>query len=87
MALDVSSACGGSLERATARVKAKVLVIVSRTDHTVTPGPPLDLAARIHAQVVELGNNCGHHASECDNGQANRAAASFLEALPARPSP
>ncbi len=79
MGLDVSSPFGGSMERAAAAVKARVLVIVSATDHTVTPGPALDFARLIHAEVLELHNSCGHHAPECDSGKVSSLVASFLE--------
>jgi len=44
MTLDVPAAFGGSLERAAADLKAKVLVVVSTTDHVVTPGPALEFS-------------------------------------------
>ena len=78
MALDVSLPFGGSMERAAAAVRATVLVIVSATDHTVTPGPALEFAKLIHAEVLELHNNCGHHAPECDSAKVNSAVAAFL---------
>lgn len=79
MALDVSAPFGGSMERAAATVKAKVLVIASATDHTVTPGPALDFAKLIHADVLELHNDCGHHGPECDSAKVNAMVASFLD--------
>ena len=60
MAHDVSATFGGSMDRAAAAVKAKVLVVVSRTDHMVTPGPALDFATLLHSEVLELQDNCGH---------------------------
>jgi homoserine O-acetyltransferase len=79
MALDVSAPFGGSLERAAAKVKAKVLIIASATDHTVTPGPALDFALLLRAEILELRNECGHHAPECDSAKVNSKVSSFLE--------
>src|SRR4029077_16208573 len=49
MAHDVSAPLGGSMDRAAAAVKTQVLVIVSISDHMVTPGPALDFAQLLHA--------------------------------------
>jgi homoserine O-acetyltransferase/O-succinyltransferase len=79
MVHDVSATFGGSMERAAAAVKAKVLVVVSATDHMVTPGPALEFARLLHAEVLELKNNCGHDAPDCDIEKLSPAIASFLE--------
>ena len=79
MALDVSAPFGGSMERAAAAVKAKVLVIASRTDHMVTPGPALDFARLLQAEVLELQDNCGHLAPGCETAKVGAAIAAFLE--------
>lgn len=79
LAHDVSAAFGGSIESAAAAVKAKALIIVTATDHTVTPGPALDFARMIHAEVLELQNNCGHHGSECESWKVDQAVKEFLE--------
>jgi len=51
MAHDVSAPCGGSMESAAARVKAKVLVIVDEHDHMVTPQAAMDFASLLHARL------------------------------------
>ncbi len=79
MSMDVSNDFGHSMERAAAAVKAKVLIIVSRYDHVVTPQPALDFAALLHAQVIELNSDCGHSVAECDNARINGAVAEFLD--------
>ncbi len=79
MALDVSDAFGGSMEKAAAAVKAKVMVIVSANDHVVTPGPALEFASLIHAQVLKLEGNCGHLATACESQTIAPAVAAFLE--------
>jgi homoserine O-acetyltransferase/O-succinyltransferase len=79
MALDVSDSFGGSIERAAAAVKAKVLVIVSKTDHVVTPGPALDFAHLLHSKALELKSDCGHLAPSCEVQTVSQAVADFLE--------
>ncbi len=79
MDLDVSVPFGGSMERAAAAVKAKVLVIVCATDHTVTPGPALAFAKLLHAEVLELEGPCGHLEPGCEAAKVNPAIARFLE--------
>ncbi len=79
IALDVSADYGHAMGRAAAAVKAKVLVIVSRYDHVVTPKPALDFAAMIHSRVIELESNCGHSFGECDNEKVAAAVKQFLE--------
>ncbi len=79
MSLDVSEDFGHAMDRAAAAVKARVLVIVSRYDHVVTPQPALDFAALLHARLIELDSDCGHSVAECDNARINAAVADFLE--------
>ena len=78
MALDVSAAFGGSMEKAIAAVKAKTLVVVAPTDHTVTPGPALDFARRLGAEVLELRSDCGHLAFTCETETLALAVNTFL---------
>jgi homoserine O-acetyltransferase len=78
MALDVSEAFGGSMEAAAVAVKAQVLVIVSKTDHVVTPGPALRFARLLHAQVLELDGDCGHLAPNCEGAAVAREVHRFL---------
>jgi len=78
MALDVSAPFGGSLERAAAAVKARVLVVVATQDHVVTPGPALEFARLLHAQVLTLEGDCGHLAPGCESRKVNPAVADFL---------
>jgi homoserine O-acetyltransferase len=79
MALDVSQDFGGSMERAAAAVRAKTLVIVSRFDHVVTPGPALEFARLLRASTLELDSDCGHLAPSCEGQRVNQAVAAFLE--------
>jgi homoserine acetyltransferase len=79
MAIDVSKPFGGSLERAAAAVKAQVLVITSKYDHTVTPGPASEFAHLLHAQLLELDSDCGHMAPSCEGATVQKAVEEFLE--------
>lgn len=78
MALDVSAPFGGSLERAAAAVKARLLVVVATRDHVVTPGPALEFARLARAQVLKLEGDCGHLAPGCEAQRLNPAVADFL---------
>jgi len=77
MWLNVAAPYGDSLEKAATTVKAKVLVIVGKEDHTVTPGPAIEFAHLLHADLVVLDDHCGHQ--YCDSAQVGKAVAEFLE--------
>jgi homoserine O-acetyltransferase len=79
LALDVSAPFGGSMERAPAAVKAKLLALVARSDHVVTPGPALEFARLTKAEHLELDSNCGHIAPSCEDAAVHMAVAEFLE--------
>jgi homoserine O-acetyltransferase/O-succinyltransferase len=78
MGHDVFATTGGSMDRAAAAVKAKVLVVASTTDHMVTPGPALEFAKLLHAEVLELSGNCGHRAPGCETEKVGATIAAFL---------
>jgi homoserine O-acetyltransferase/O-succinyltransferase len=78
MALDVSAPFGGSMERAAAAVRARVLVVVAARDHVVTPGPAIEFARLLRAQVLTLEGDCGHLAPGCEAAKVNPAVADFL---------
>jgi homoserine O-acetyltransferase len=78
MALDVAGAFGGSLAKAAAAVKARVLVVVATDDHVVTPGPALEFATQLGAEVLTLESDCGHLAPGCEADRVNQAVAAFL---------
>ena len=78
MALDVSLPFDGSMQRVAAAVKAKVFVIASKTDLTVTPGPAIDFAHLVNAKLLVLDDNCGHGAPGCEVKTIVPAIAAFL---------
>jgi homoserine O-acetyltransferase len=79
MALDVTADFNGSMESAAAAVKAKVLIVVARFDHVVTPGPALLFARLLRSPVTELEGDCGHSAPSCEFQKLNVAVAEFLD--------
>jgi len=78
MADDVSKPFGGSMEKAAAVVRAKVMVVPSLQDHMVNPQPALDFAKLIHARVFELTSDCGHLATGCESSKLYPAVNAFL---------
>ena len=74
MKLDVS------LESATKTVKAKVLVVVAKYDHVVTPGPATEFAKLLGADLLVLDGDCGHLATSCESDKLNQAVTQFLAA-------
>lgn len=78
MALDVSAPFGGAMERAAAAVKAKVLVVVSPEDHTVTPQPAIDFAKLLHAELMQVDSPCGHLTSACESQKIDQRVRDFL---------
>jgi len=79
MALDVSAPFDGSMERAAAAVKARVLVIPSLKDRAVNPHPAMDFASLMHAKVLLLESDYGHIAPGPEAQKVNPAIAEFLE--------
>jgi homoserine O-acetyltransferase len=79
IALDISAPFGGSMEKAAASVKAKTLIIVAKRDHTVTPGPATEFAHLVHAELLELDDECGHQYGGCEDVRVQQAVAEFLE--------
>ena len=63
---DVAAAFGGSMADAAAAVHAKALIVVSQSDHVVTPGPALEFAQLMNARTLVLNDACGHDAIACE---------------------
>jgi homoserine O-acetyltransferase len=78
MQLDVSLPFSGSLPRAAAAVKARTLVIVSKFDHVVTPGPATEFARLLGSELLVLDDDCGHLATVCSGEKVRLAVADFL---------
>jgi homoserine O-acetyltransferase len=67
MAHDVAAPFNGSLARAAAEVRSRLLVIVAEKDHMVNPAPALEFAKLARAPVVALDGDCGHLIFECQS--------------------
>jgi homoserine O-acetyltransferase len=78
MALDIAAPFGGSLARAAAAMRAKVLVVGTRQDREVNPEPAFELARMAHAEVFELDGRCGHQAPSCEQATLWRVVGRFL---------
>ena len=79
MSLDVSHDFGGSMERTARAVKAKVLVVVARFDHVVTPGPAFEFAQLMGAKILDLDGDCGHLETSCKSRMLSIVVADFLK--------
>jgi len=75
---DIARLHGGSLEKAAAAVKARMLVIVATQDHMVNPLPAIRFAGFVGAPVVRLEGDCGHLATGCEQAKVAAAIARFL---------
>lgn len=71
MSLDVARDFGA--------VKAKVLVVVAKFDHVVTPGPATEFAKLIGAKLIDLEGDCGHLSTSCESRLLSTAVADFLK--------
>jgi homoserine O-acetyltransferase len=78
MSQNVTRPYGGSMEKAAAVVRARVLVIIDTQDHMVNPGPALAFAKLIHARVFKLTSDCGHLVFACEWKKVNQQLNSFL---------
>lgn len=79
IAHNVSAPYGDNMKKAAARVRAKVLSIVNLQDHMVNPNPAIQFVKLIHAQSLELNNDCGHLGPDCEMQRVDRAINKFLE--------
>ncbi len=76
LALDVAH--GEPLSAATARVRARMLIVTSQQDHAVNPAPALEFARLLHAQTLVLRGDCGHLAPFCEADDVRPVVDSFL---------
>jgi homoserine O-acetyltransferase len=76
---DVSAPFNEDMKTAAARVKAKMLIIISLQDHMVNPAPAINFAGTIKAQIFKLNNDCGHLAPGCEIVKVNKVVNQFLD--------
>jgi homoserine O-acetyltransferase/O-succinyltransferase len=60
-------------------VKAKMFIVVSKSDHTVTPGPALEFANKLGITPFILDNPCGHSIHLCSDNNMGQAILTFLK--------
>ena len=77
---DLSAQFGGSMAKAASTVRAHTLIVVSKSDHTVTPGPALEFAQLMHARTLGLDDDCGHNAVSCESASVGAAIHDLLDA-------
>ncbi len=57
---DIYQSSGKTIADMKKQIKAKTLIIVSKSDHLVNPQSSIDLAKTIGATLLELDSDCGH---------------------------
>jgi homoserine O-acetyltransferase/O-succinyltransferase len=69
----------GSLDQASAAVRARTLVVVATQDHMVNPQPAIDWARHAGFPLLKLTGACGHMATSCEAARYQDAVKRFLE--------
>jgi hypothetical protein len=59
-------------------VKAKLFIVITKNDHTVTTGPALEFAKKLGAAPFILDNSCGHSIHACPDNGMGQAILKFL---------
>ena len=67
LAHNVAAPFNGSLARAAAEVRTRLLVIVAEKDAMVNPAPAIEFAKLLRVPVVSLDGDCGHLIFECQS--------------------
>jgi homoserine O-acetyltransferase len=75
---DVAADFGGDMARAASRVRARMLVIYSWEDHSVTAESAAAFARYVRADTVAIASPCGHLAPGCDAARVTPLARAFL---------
>ena len=75
---DIFKSFGGSMSETAKHIHADVLLILSESDHLLSPLPAQQLAPLIHAEVLMLKGNCGHLAVGCRMDKVSKTIDSFL---------
>jgi homoserine O-acetyltransferase len=76
---NISLDYNGSMAEAAKAIKAKLFIIVSKTDMLVNPTEALNLAELTNAKVLILDNNCGHLAVSCELERCSKEISDFLD--------
>lgn len=75
---DITKEFNGSMEEAAKSIKAKLFLIISRTDLLVNPIETKKFANLTNAKTLLLNNNCGHLAVSCEIDRCRNEIANFL---------
>lgn len=78
IAHDSTRRFGGSMAAAAAATRARLLIVSTRQDREVNPGPAFDFAGLAKAEVLELDGRCGHQAPSCERATLWPAVGQFL---------
>lgn len=79
IAHDVAASFGGDLEQAAARVRARMLVVVSPDDRIVGSEPAVAFARMANAELLSVPSPCGHFALYCEPVVAERVRAFLID--------
>ncbi len=79
---DIFKAFSGSLQETAEHVQARVLFILSESDHLLNPLPAEQFAKYINAEVLLLKGNCGHLEPGCQMGKVSPVIQKFLADQP-----
>ncbi|AFV00448.1 homoserine O-acetyltransferase [Simiduia agarivorans SA1 = DSM 21679] len=77
---DISRRAGNDITAAAKSIQARMLNIVDRQDHMVTPEPALQLSTLLGAETLVLDTHCGHMTTRCEGERIDRAIRQFLSA-------
>ena len=76
---DIYKASGKTIADMKEQIKAKTLIIVSKSDYLCNPQSSVDLAKAIGATILELDSNCGHIGFMCDQKLVKETVTRFLQ--------
>jgi len=78
MKLDISKYSDGLMEETAKKIKAKMFIIVSKSDLMVNPVEAINLAQLTESKLIILDNNCGHLAVSCEIERCRKEIDLFL---------
>jgi homoserine O-acetyltransferase len=84
--LDIAKSEGGSLEKISRKIKAKMLIVTSAQDHMVNPIPSTKMAGWLRAKLIVLNSDCGHLAPGCESARLFAEIRQFLASPATTPS-
>lgn len=75
---DVAAKYGGNLARAAAQVRARMLIIYSWDDHSVSAESAAAFAKSVHADTLSVASTCGHLVTACESARITPVVRAFL---------